>query len=393
MSTTIPVSDIDLFDDAVLADPYATYEELRDLGAAVWLERHKAWAIPRYAEVRAILRDHETFSSSPNPGLEPEQPYMPRGDVLGADPPDHERLRRVLADQLLPRALRGLGERIAAQADELVAGAVARGSFDAIEEIARRFPVDVVADLVGLGPDRREDLLTFADAAFNTFGPFNERTQASLATVSGLLDFMQSAMSRESLRPGSWGAAAYAAADRGEISHEDAGRMMGAFVVAGMDTTVNAIGSAIWLLAQRPDRFAALRADPGLAKPAFEETLRYESPVIMFARGATRDTEIGGTPIAAGDRVVLLFGSANRDERRYPDAEQFEITRNPLDHVAFGYGIHVCVGAGLARMEGPAILAALARRVERLELDGEPRRHLNNVIRGLAELPVTVTAA
>ena len=246
---------------------------------------------------------------------------------------------------------------------------------------------------MGLGPDRRQDLLAFADAAFNTFGPFNNRTQDSLGTVSGLLDFMQSAMSRESLRPGSWGAAAYAAADRGEISHEDAGRMMGAFVVAGMDTTVNAMSSAIWLLAQRPDQFAALRADPGLAKPAFEETLRYESPVIMFARGATRDTEIDGTPIAAGDRVVLLFGSANRDERRYPHADRFDITRNPLDHVAFGYGIHVCVGAGLARMEGPAILASLARRVERLELDGEPRRHLNNVIRGLAQLPVTVSAA
>jgi cytochrome P450 len=200
-------------------------------------------------------------------------------------------------------------------------------------------------------------------------------------------------MSRESLTPGSWGAAAYEAADRGEISHEDAARMMGAFVVAGMDTTVNAIGSAIWLLAERPDQFAALRADPGLAKSAFEETLRFESPVLLFARGATRDAEIEGIRIAAGDRVVLLFGSANRDELRYPEADKYDITRNPLDHVAFGYGIHVCVGAGLARMEGPAILASLARRVETLECSGEPRRHLNNVIRGLASLPVSVTHA
>ena len=137
MSLTTLASDIDLFDDAVLTDPYDLYRDLRSLGPAVWLERHHAWAIPRYAEVRAILRDHETFSSSPNPGLEPEQPYMPRGDVLGADPPDHERLRRVLAEQLLPRALRGLGERISGQADGLVADAVACRSFDAVEEIAR----------------------------------------------------------------------------------------------------------------------------------------------------------------------------------------------------------------------------------------------------------------
>ena len=211
MSLTTQASDVDLFDDATLEDPYPIYDELRERGAAVWLERHRTWAIPRYAEVRTILRDHETFSSEPNPGLEPEQPYMPRGDVLCTDPPVHDKLRGVLADQLLPRALRGLGDRIAAQADELVADAVSRTSFDAISEIARRFPVDVVADLVGLGPDRRQDLLEFADAAFNTFGPFNARTQASLATVTGLLDFMQSAMSRDALAPGSWGAAAYPA--------------------------------------------------------------------------------------------------------------------------------------------------------------------------------------
>lgn len=391
MSITIPTSDVDLFDDAVLLDPYPIYDELRALGPAVWLERHQVWAISRHAEVRAILRDHETFSSEPNPGLEPEQPYMPRGDVLSTDPPTHTKLRGVLADQLLPRALRGLGERIADQADQLVAGVVEAGRFDAVAELAKRFPVDVVADLVGLGPDRREDLLAFADAAFNTFGPLNARTQASLGTVTGLLDFMQSAMSREALTPGSWGAAAYDAADRGEISHEDAGRMMGAFVVAGMDTTVNAISSAIWLLAERPDQFAALRADPSLAKSAFEETLRYESPVTLFARGTTQDTTIDETPIAAGDRVALLFGAANRDERRYPNPERYEITRNPLDHVAFGFGIHVCVGAGLARMEGPAILASLARRTEKIELDGVPRRHLNNVIRGLAELPIAIT--
>lgn len=387
---SIPSSDVDLFDDALLTDPYPAYRELRDLGRAVWLERTGVWAIPRHADVRAILRDHETFSSEPNPGLEPEQPYMPRGDVLGSDPPVHERLRGVLADQLLPRAIRRLEEQIAIQADALVAEVLARETFDAVAEIARRFPVDVVADLIGIGPDRRADLLEFADAAFNTFGPLNARTQASLETVASLLDFMVTAMSQEALRPGSWGAAAYEAADRGEVTHEDAARMMGAFVVAGMDTTVNAIGSAIGLLAERPDQFAALRRDPSLAKSAFEESLRYESPVQMFARGAKKDTSIDATSIAAGDRVVLLFGSANRDERRYTNAERFDVTRNPLDHLAFGFGIHVCVGAGLARMEGAGILGSLAHRVETLKPAGEPRRHLNNVIRGLASLPVSV---
>lgn len=197
-------------------------------------------------------------------------------------------------------------------------------------------------------------------------------------------------MSREALRPGSWGAAIYDAADRGQITHEDAGRMMGSFVVAGIDTTVNGISSAIWLLARHPEQWQALRADPTLAKSAFEESLRIESPVQAFARGVTRDTEIGGAPVAAGDRVVILYGSANRDDRKYERPDEFDVTRNPLDHVAFGYGIHVCLGAGLSRIEVPAILESLARSVERIELAGEPRRHLNNVIRGLESLPVAV---
>lgn len=396
MSRTVPSSQVDLFDDATLQNPYPTYAELREQGPAVWLATHQAWAVPRYAEVRGVLRDHETFSSEPNPGLEPEQPYMPRGDILGSDPPAHEQLRGVLAEQLGPRALRDLREEIAARADALVAEVVQRRRFDVVPALARRFPVDVVSELVGLqedGTELRESLFAFADAAFNTFGPLNARTHASLQVVMRMLDFMRASMSRESLRPGSWGAAIYEAADRGQISYEDAGKMMGAFVVAGMDTTVNAISSAIWLLAMHPEQWSALRADPTLAKSAFEETLRLESPAQLFARGVTHDTEISGTSIRTGERVVILFGSANRDERKYPDAEKFDVTRNPLDHLAFGYGIHTCLGAGLSRIEVPAILESFARRVESVRLVREPQRHLNNVIRGLESLPIEVKPA
>jgi cytochrome P450 len=164
--------------------------------------------------------------------------------------------------------------------------------------------------------------------------------------------------------------------------------MMQAFVVAGMDTTVNSIASAIWLLAERPDAWAALRADPSLVRSAFEEGLRCESPVGFFCRAVTAPTSVDGVDLDAGERVMLLFASANRDERKYPAADRYDVTRNPLDHVAFGGGIHGCAGQGLARIEGPAILGALVRRVERLELAGPPVRHLNNAVRGLERLPV-----
>jgi cytochrome P450 len=197
VNITIPTSQVDLFDNATLQNPYPAYAELRELGPAVWMEVHQAWAIPRYTEVRSVLRDHETFSSAPNPGLEPEQPYMPRGDILGSDPPVHEQLRSVLSDQLGPRALRELRDEIAAQADQLVAEVVEQREFDVVSVLARRFPVDVVSHLVGLetgGVEFRENLFTFADAAFNTFGPLNARTQASLETVMSMLEFMQTAI-------------------------------------------------------------------------------------------------------------------------------------------------------------------------------------------------------
>ncbi len=383
-------TDIDLFEDAILEEPWEAYAALRDAGPAVFLEHYGVWAIPRYENVFAILRDHATFSSEPVPALEPLRPDMAQaqGSILGSDPPRHTALRAVLSQQLSPRALRSLREEIEAQADAVVAELVERGSFDAVQDLARRFPVEVVARLVGLPEDAREPLLALADAAFNTFGPANALTQASWARLPEIGAYVGQAMSRDTIAPGSWGAAVYAAADRGDISEADAIQIMQAFVVAGMDTTVNSIASAIWLLAERPDAWAALRADPSLARSAFEEGLRYESPVSFFCRGVTTPTSVGGIDLDAGERVMLLFGSANRDERKYPDADLYSVTRNPLDHLAFGGGIHGCAGQGLARIEGPAILGALARRVERLELAGPPVRHLNNAIRGLERAPI-----
>ncbi|MEV6258891.1 cytochrome P450 [Nocardia sp. NPDC051911] len=163
--------------------------------------------------------------------------------------------------------------------------------------------------------------------------------------------------------------------------------------MAGTDTTIHGIGSAVWLLASNPEAWAALRDGPGLARPAWEEALRLESPVSFFARGVTRDTEFGGVSLEKGDRVVMLFGSANRDESHYPRADRFEIDRAPTDHVAFGYGVHGCAGQGLARIEGVAILTTLARRVERIEIAGPPTRHLNNTVYGLESLPVRLHPA
>jgi len=161
---------------------------------------------------------------------------------------------------------------------------------------------------------------------------------------------------------------------------------------AGLDTTVSALGSAVQLLATNPDQWERLRADPALAGPVFEETIRFESPVQQFFRTAAHDTELAGVEIAEDDRVMVFFGSANRDPRRWEDPDRFDVTRKPSGHLAFGMGIHGCLGQVVARAEGEVLLAALARKVGGIELDGEPQRHLNNAVRRLASLPMTFHA-
>jgi len=162
---------------------------------------------------------------------------------------------------------------------------------------------------------------------------------------------------------------------------------------AGLDTTVNGIGAALYCLARFPDQWQLLRRDPSLARNAFEEAVRFESPVQTFFRTTTRDVEIGGTHIGEGEKVLMFLGAANRDPRRWNKPDSYDITRRTSGHVGFGSGIHMCVGQLVARLEGEVILSALARRVAELEIVGDPKRRFNNTLRGLDSLPVAISPA
>lgn len=393
ISPPVPLSDVDVFSDAVLADPYPAYRSLRDAGPVVRLAGHSAWAITRYADVRAALADATSFSSAAGVGLAEEMNAMMLGTVLASDDPQHAALRAVLSEKLAPRALAGLRGEIAERADALVAYAVAQGSFDAVPELCQRLPVDVVADLIGLPAEGREMLLPGAEAMFATFGPLDERLQARMPRVMAYFEFMKAVTNRQTLTPGSWGAAILDAVDAGRIAPESALPLVSAYLIAGMDTTVHALGNYLRVLAENPDIWAALKADPALVAPGFEENLRLESPAQAFFRLTTRDVEVDGVHVPAGTRVLLSFGSANRDERHYPDPDRFDLTRNPVDHLAFGYATHGCAGQGLARIEAQAVIGAMLRRVDRLELASDPVRHPHPITRGLAHLPLTVVPA
>lgn len=393
MTSITSPSELDLFSDANLTDPYPAYRALRDEAPAVRLKRFDCWAVSRYDGVREVLGDWERFSAAQGVGANDAVNAATVGTILASDPPLHDTLRGVLAESLSPKAIRSLAGSISEQAHRLVESLVDVGSFDAVGQLARVFPPSIVADLIGFPREVRTRLLPWSDGVFNALGPANERMAAAMPLLDELYGWVYG-ISGSDLAEGSMGRAVYDAADRGVIDHASAPQLLVAYTAAAMDTTINAIGSAIWLFAEHPEQWDALRADRSLIPAAFNEVLRMESPVHLFTRVATRDLAIDGTSIAEGDRLMVLYGSANRDERHYGDtASEFDITRDASDQLAFGYGLHGCAGQGFARMEAHALFEAMADRIERFEPAGPAIRHLNNSVRGLEALPVRIRRA
>lgn len=386
------IEDLDLFTDEALADPFPLYRRIRDEARAVHFDRYNVWALGRYDDVRAALNDSETFTSAHGVALNPASRKTTKGLIIATDPPYHDVLRGVLTEKLSPRALRLLRGGLQEQADLLVDAVVAEISFDAVEDLAKAFPVQVVLDLIGLPRELGPRALRWAEAAFNAGGPDVARTRDALPLLEDQFAFLAE-MHKEDLVEGSFGWVIFDAADRGVIERESVVPLMSAYVTAGLDTTINAISAGIRYFAENPEQWQLVRADHSLIAGAFNEIVRLESPLQWFSRVTTRDVEYDDVTIPEGSRVLMLYGSANRDERKWgADADVFDIQRDNLDHIGFGSGVHGCAGQGLARLEGLSIFTALAERVASFTV-GEGERRLNNRIRGLAALPTQVVLA
>ncbi|OMQ14103.1 cytochrome, partial [Modestobacter sp. VKM Ac-2676] len=282
----------------------------------------------------------------------------------------------------------------AADAEQLVDAVLAEGTeFDAVPALAQAFPLRVFPDAVGLGPDGRENLLPYGDHAFNAFGPSNDLVAKGEPRVAELSAWVAAQCAREALTDDGFGAAIWAAADRGDITPQQAPLMVRSLLTAGVDTTVHGISAVLYGLASHPGEWDRLVAEPSLARVAFDEAVRWESPVQTFFRTTTTDVRIGGTVVPEGRKVLMFLAAANRDPRRWQDPDRFDLTRDPSGHVGFGMGLHQCVGQHVARLEAEAVLTALARRVRSIELAGPVRRHHNNTLRALDSLPISVKLA
>lgn len=391
--TDLPRSDIDLYSDRALASPWSSYKELRDLGSAVWMERHGAWFIGRYADVHAALNDWGSFSSAQGIGLNPIINQAWSEALICTDPPAHGERRKLISASMGPAALKPVADTIGQRADLLAQRLIELGEFDGIVDLACDLPINVVMDLIGWPEDIRPSLLEIAEGAWNGAGPMGARTEAGLATLQQMMALIAEIYDYNRVVPGGYAARLIAASHQGEISRETAIGLLAGYVVAAFETTIAAMGSGAWLFATNPGEWDKLRASPGLAMSVANEIVRLESPLQKFARFVTRDTPLSDGSVVPGESwAIVSYGSANRDERQFAEPDRFWIDRRERQNLGFGQGPHNCAGQGLARMELAAVFTALARRCRRFELTGEPERVVNNVAYGFAKLPMRVIA-
>lgn len=389
--------DVDPFAPDVLAEPVALHSMIRETAPAVWVPRRGAWFTGRDGEVREVLADWARFSSASGVGMTDirrDGSWQKPSVILEVDPPDHAVTRRVLSRILSPRAMTQLRVDFQQFADELVDELVALREFDAITDLAFRFPFTVLPDAVGLPVDGREHLVRYSTMYFNARVPDTALAaeSAACAHAAGSLDWVARQCRREHLSPDGFGAQIYAAADTGEITDDTAASLVRTFLGGGVDTTVLSLGALVHQLALAPDQWQLLDRHRDLVRNAFDEALRLAPSVPFIGRTATSDTDLGGVAIPAETKVVALVLAANRDPRRWERGDEFDVTRRTAGQLGFGLGPHFCVGHAVARLEAEVVLTTLLDRIATIEIVGDPVPELNNWLHGLRHLPVRVTS-
>jgi cytochrome P450 len=390
-----PTSDYDPFTEEAILDAHRYDGALRDIAPAVYLQRYDVWAVARFKDVHAILPDHERFTSTDRPFFDPKaiRPAI----LLTEDPPEHTRTRAVIMRSLSAPALRKMQEQFDRAAVELVDRLLESGPthpvVDGHLDIASAYVLQVFPDILGLSKEGRHHLLRFGDAAFNAFGPANEIQRRGMERAKDAIAWVDRSVKRDAVDPDGLGGQMFKAADTGEITEHEAELLVRTLFAAGSDTTIYGIGSMVRAFSENPEQWRILREDRKLVRNAFEEVLRYDSPS-RFGGRATKDvTEIDGVTLPAGARIMVMFLAAGRDPRRWEHADSFDIRRKVVGHINLGYGIHACAGQALARIEGQAVLNALADRVKAIEPAGEPERAVNFQAHGHEHIPVRLVPA
>ncbi|MFE5852109.1 cytochrome P450 [Streptomyces sp. NPDC056500] len=387
-----------------VADPYPAYEELRAQGRVHWFEPTRQWLVPHYEDVSALLRDrrlgrtylhrftHEEFGRTAPP-VEHE-PFHTLNDngILDLEAPDHTRIRRLITKAFTPRTVARLEPTVQRLAAELVTEFVRDGGGDLLARVAEPLPVAVIAEMLGV-PDADRALLRPWSADICGMFELSPSTETAERAVRASVEFsayLRELIAERRKEPGDdLISALIAAHEEGDrLSEQEMISTCVLLLNAGHEATVNTTANGWWTLLRHPEQLARLRADHSLVPTAIEELMRYDTPLQMFERWVLDDIEIDGTVLPRGSELALLFGSANRDPQRFPDADRLDLARTDNAHITFGAGIHFCLGAPLARIELAASFGELLRQAPTMKLAAEPRWKPGYVIRGVYELPV-----
>lgn len=350
---------------AVQDNPYPYYAELRDKTPVAWIEPMQGWAVSRYVDVDFILRNPRLFSSalwnetaSGDLVVVPEAPGL-----LSMDPPDHTRMRKLANKGFTPRLIRAMEPRVQAITQELLKPMMREVEADLVPALSVPLPIIVIAEMLGIELERQADFKRWSDSLVQSLNrPTDEGRRAEIRrNITEFRAYMEHMIQKRRIEPRDDLITAFVQAEE-ERQTLTAIEILGLTVLllgAGNETTTNLIGNAVLALLDHPKELAKVRANRASVPALVEEVLRYDSPVQVVYRQATQDVELEGGKLPAGATVFVLLGAANRDERKFPDPDRFDLTRNPQDHVGFGYGIHYCLGAPLARLSSRVALDAL----------------------------------
>ena len=406
---------VNVFDPAIFAAgvPHDAFRRLRDEAPVAWQEEHPVgpwpagpgyWAVTRYAEVRHVLATPGDFSSwaGATQIRDPEVEDLPfiRGMILNMDAPEHLRLRRLVTGAFSRRRLEQFRQAVTARARQALDVVAAEGRCDLPRDVTDDLPVANLAELLGMPASDRQLMLRWTnrvigyqdpehgDVARDARGrPVNPRSPAALADMFAYADEL-AAHKRRHPADDVMSALVHAEADGEKLTGDELRMFFFLLVIAGTDTTRSALPGGVLALAGHPDAYRRLRADPRLLGAAVEEILRWHPPVLSFRRTATRDLELAGTPIRAGEKVVVYHVSAHFDEREFPEPFRFDVAREPNRHLAFGHGPHKCLGAHFARLQMEIFFTEFLARLPQVELDGPVQRLTSNFINGINHLPL-----
>jgi cytochrome P450 len=379
-------------------DPYPVFARMREIGPLIPLGDTGVLALTRHREVQHVLKNHADFSSSGFRdgfavlrGEEPDERTPP--SLISLDPPEHTRLRSLVTRAFTPAAVARLEPRIRQLARELLARLRRQDTFDLVGDFSTPLPILVIAEMLGVAPERHADFKRWSDGLILTgFGPSPEVRRRADAARDALDAYFAEVVAerRRSPREDLVSALVQAADGEQRLTAQEVLDMGRLLLVAGNITTTYLIANALLALLHHPAELARLRADPSLLPQAVEEALRYDGPALALFRRTTREVQLADTTVPAGTLLFALSGSANHDERVFPEPERFDLTRDTRHHVAFGHGIHFCVGAPLARLETRIALELLLADFPGLALAGPPAYVESLFLRGPRTLPLRV---